>query len=533
MLTDAYMRPHTWLPRLAVTMVVLASAACSGGVDTGDSDSALITDLLKNKEEFFASEMLYVSISGWDGAKMTPASLRDESSTKGAQLAIYQTKADSDLACPDKEVQAKGLIYKSNAFTLRTSGNMTNGTPKSSYKVSLEDKNDRLWGMKKLNLKSMWNDVSQMRESIAWSIFREAGVPAPHHTYAKFCINGKYFGLYSLIEQVDKAMLKDHFGKNNDGNLYKGYWVDEKVDIGPATLGYRKQGSDDSGRAYFKSGVPIDQRSYRLSTNDDPGDPGELKTYDDLATLIRVHSGLGIQGSGDAKFNTPEYKKSLEAVFNVKGFLRWAAVNSLLGSWDNYYATPANYYIYNSGPQGDSKGFMKKPYFTWIPWDYDNSFGIDFFGRAWQHVGIMDWVGYNGQSNMGSLPLLKHIFANDDYVRYYLDAIEWINDTLFTDGAVSAKVAKLVPRVQKAAFQEGNFSSAPQTGRQFNNDEVFNNGFQHNELRRGSMFILGIKHYVIMRHASVADQVARLRAERKMPRGSSGGTFPPREEPLP
>ena len=34
---------------------------------------------------------------------------------------------------------------------------------------------------------------------------------------------------------------------------------------------------------------------------------------------------------------------------NVRAFLRWAGVNVLLGSWDNYFATPANYYLYNSG----------------------------------------------------------------------------------------------------------------------------------------------------------------------------------------
>ena len=34
---------------------------------------------------------------------------------------------------------------------------------------------------------------------------------------------------------------------------------------------------------------------------------------------------------------------------------------------------------------------MGRPYFTFIPWDYDNSFGIDYFGTAWQYTDLLDW----------------------------------------------------------------------------------------------------------------------------------------------
>ena len=71
----------------------------------------------------------------------------------------------------------------------------------------------------------------------AYALFQEAGVDAPRHTYAKFCINDKYYGLYSMIENVEKGFLKDHFGDNDNGNLYKAYWTAN--DIGPATLAYR------------------------------------------------------------------------------------------------------------------------------------------------------------------------------------------------------------------------------------------------------------------------------------------------------
>ena len=76
---------------------------------------------------------------------------------------------------------------------------------------------------------------------------------------------------------------------------------------------------------------------------------------------------------------------------NAHAFLRWASVNVLLGSWDNYYATPSNYYLYNSGRLGAEDDFMHSPYFTFIPWDYDNCLGIDYFGTQWQYTDILDW----------------------------------------------------------------------------------------------------------------------------------------------
>jgi spore coat protein CotH len=60
--------------------------------------------------------------------------------------------------------------------------------------------------MARLNLKSMYNDPSQMREALAWRLFAAAGVPSPEHTYVKLAINGAYCGLHSLIEQIDSNL---------------------------------------------------------------------------------------------------------------------------------------------------------------------------------------------------------------------------------------------------------------------------------------------------------------------------------------
>jgi hypothetical protein len=403
-----------------------------------------------------------------------------------------------------------------------------------SWKVDFEPggDDDQLVGMERLNLKAMYNDPSQMREALAWELFGRVGIPAARHTYAKLGINGGYRGLFSLIEQVDKRFLKDWFGKNDRGNLYKAYCGD----VGCATLERRVgRGGDDSGRQYFTPGH--DDLTYRLKSNDD--DPA-ASTYNDLAQLIRTIDGTSL-GGGDARFRSDQFRESVEGVLNVRAFLRWAGVNLLLGSWDNYFATPANYYLYNSGRRGDEDGFAGSPYFTFIPWDYDNSFGIDFFGTQWQYTDVVDWVSNTRQYWKGRgtsrIPLLQNLLANPDFLAYYLDHLEYLLDAELTLEKVVAQMGTgggdgLWQRLSQAAYLESDTPGGqPFTGRQFTNDQVYRTGFEQNELRQGEAKIEGIVHYVRMRRDRAGEQLAKLRTDVRA--GSSGAGFPVALERLP
>jgi len=493
----------------------------AGEDDDGKADA--VTE--GKKSDFFAADTFwYVRIKSWDPQRMGPSSLAEATQVDGAELEVFRARPDVAGHCPDAEVGEGDRVHATADFSLRTSGNFTNGTPKSSYKVKFTAKAARLFGMRALNLKAMWNDVSQMRESIAWDQFRKARVAAPRHTYARFCIDGRYYGLYSVIEQVDESFLGTHFGDNDEGNLYKAYWED----IGPATLEHRKGADgDDSGRQYFTAS-DIEERTYQLQTNEKPDDDPKLQTYDDLAAFIRTINGVGLPGDGMAKFDTPQYREAVEAIFDVRGFLRWAGVNTLLGAWDNYYRTPSNYYLYNSGPRSEPKGFMSRPYFHWIPWDYDNSLGIDPMGIDWQYGDIVDWRKTSGGP---AIPLVENLLANSELRAYYLDHLDHVLDAAFREDLLSEALGAegsggTIDRVRLSAFLEADGpQSPPHTGRQFTNDQIYWNGFEHQELWwAGSMHAWGIKHFVIMRQDSARKQLAEWR--KLHPKGSSGASFP-------
>lgn len=507
---------------LALLTALSLGACATSESETGSTVQEVTTNVVRSKSDLFAQEATYfVRIANWDGRYMTPASLNDERMTAGSSMRLYKTAISSGAHCPDGEVSDSNLVFETKTFSLRTSGNVTNGTPKSSYKIGLEDDDDRLFKMKSINLKSMWNDVSQMREAVSWSMFNKAGLATPRHVYAKLCINDKYYGLYSMIEQVEKAFLKDRFEDNDKGNLYKAYWAD----IGPAGLERRKgSDGDDSGKQYFKS-RDMDKRSYQLKTNDKSDDAPEEQTYEDLATFIRVLNGATLPPSapiGEARFASAEFKTALDNVFDTRAFLRWASVNMLIGAWDNYWGTAANYYLYNSGHAGAARTFMEKPYFHWIPWDYDNTFGIDRYDTAWQYVNILDWEGatrgyHHGETS--KLPLITNMLKHPDYVRYYLDHMEYMLDTVYNDAAIGKQIGDddsrngIWKRISRAAFLESDSATAaPHTGRQFTNDQVYWNGFKGDELNFAGAKILGIKHFTKMRHDHVRRQIAGLRA---------------------
>ena len=216
-------------------------------------------------------------------------------------------------------------------------------------------------------------------------------------------------------------------------------------------------------------------------------------------------------------------------------------VNVLLGAWDNYFATPSNYYLYNSGRKGGERDFVDAPYFTFIPWDYDNCLGIDDVGTCWQYSDLLDWPSNTGRywsdRSVSRIPLVTNLLRNHEYRRYYLDHIEYFLDTEFNPESIAAEIGDesaggLWARVRQAAYQESDTPHGqPFTGRRYSNHEVYWNSGRQCEVQHGSRKAEGIVHYVRMRHDSAREQIAQLR--KTFPRSARNGDFPSTMEPLP
>lgn len=152
-------------------------------------------------------------------------------------------KIDSDPAAEEyvvgslnfngEELSTVGIRYKGSigAFVDAVSGKdwTKPSGHKTATKISLKVKIDwgdsarTFYGLKKLQFHSQNLDPSQMHERLGYWLFREMGVVAPRSVHARLIINGVFYGVYALTEQIDEQFIAYNY-KDASGNLYKEVW---------------------------------------------------------------------------------------------------------------------------------------------------------------------------------------------------------------------------------------------------------------------------------------------------------------------
>jgi hypothetical protein len=185
-------------------------------------------------------------------------------------------------------------------------------------------------GIKKLSLNNATQDPSYMRDMLAYNIMRTAGVKASRTAYTKLFINDVYWGLYVMVEQVDKTFLNNHF-KNNDGNLFKC--------------------QENSNLSYYGADPAQYQMAFELKTNELADD------WTGFVNFVRYANRNGMYGD--------EYKTTFPKIFDITSYFKVLAIDILLLNWDSYYDHGRNFYLYED---------IEEHKFHWIPWDYNLSF---------------------------------------------------------------------------------------------------------------------------------------------------------------
>ncbi|MEM9930775.1 MAG: CotH kinase family protein, partial [Bacteroidota bacterium] len=138
------------------------------------------------------------------------------------------------------------------------------------------------------------------------------------------------------------------------------------------------------------------QRVYDLRTNT------EVDDYSDLANFISI---LNLTSLADLPCE-------LEDVFNVDNYLKIMAVDVLTGNWDGYAYNKNNFYLYHNT-------YTDK--FEFIPYDLDNTLGINWLSPDWTTRDLYDWPPSNQ-----SRPLFERLLEVEDYrarYTYYLTQI--------------------------------------------------------------------------------------------------------------
>lgn len=208
-------------------------------------------------------------------------------------------------------------------------GSLRSLDEKAAFKVDLDDYENRsLRGVDDLTINNMVQDPTYVAELITYTLFREAGLPAPRVGYVRLFVNGELFGLYALVETPDEDFLAT--------------WYDDPT--GPLFEG-----------AY---GVDFYQGNEWSFEYDEGPDENDRSTLTELATAL------------DTSPSTPGSYAHLQTLVDMPQFLRVMGTEAITWHWDGY-TTANNYRVYHE-PSTDL--------FTMIPWGTDQTWTDEWYG---------------------------------------------------------------------------------------------------------------------------------------------------------
>ena len=318
-----------------------------------------------------------------------------------------------------------GIRVKGNS-SLRSTYN--SGLKKFSFKLDFDEfednypaiDNQRFYGFRQLNLNNNFEDKSFLREKVGSDLFREYGLVSARTAFAAIYIDygegEQYFGLYTLVEEVDDTVLDDQLG-HSGGNLYK----------------------PEGSAATFAYGT------YDESEMEKKNNEGDYTDVNALYTIIN---------SNDRIDDNENWKSELESIFDVDEYIKWLAANTTMQNWDTYGKMNHNFLLYNNP---DSNTII------WIPWDNNESLQEGKMGGALSlslsEVGD-DW------------PLIRYIIDENEYLELYHAHLEVFISETFTSTRMQNKYQTLADMIQEWVYlEESNFSF-------LNNDYEFNSAVE-------------------------------------------------------
>lgn len=269
----------------------------------------------------------------------------------------------------DKTWWNVGFRYKGNSslFSVRT---------KRPFRLNFDEYEDQkpeindqhFYGFSCMTFGNNWNDDSFMKEKVTSEIFRDGGVPAAKSSFCRVYIDtgsgAKYWGLYTMTEDVSDAMLKDQFG-DDKGNCYK---------------------PEDNGADWTS---PFRQDAFKKKNNEEAADWSDVKG---------AHTALFATNS-----NAAIWRANLEKYFNSRRFLRWLAINTAIVNWDCYGSMAHNYYLYQD--------VSKDGALVWITWDHNLSMTQDMMTRKTASLSLSEVTN--------KWPLIRKLMDDPYYKNIY------------------------------------------------------------------------------------------------------------------
>ena len=289
-------------------------------------------------------------------------------------------------------------------------------------------------GVKKLNLMNGVGDPAIIKDKVVYNMFRQHGVPGPRVVNAKVYINDEYWGIYGLIEQIDKRYLKRNFA-DKTGNLWKN--------------------QDNSTLSW--QGTNPDSYTFELQTNEEENDFTKFIEFVDF-----------INNTSDVDFES-----GIESIFDLDEYLRILAIDILTNNWDSYIEHGRNWYLYHE---------PKTNKMHWLPWDYNFAFDRSEFGSEDFPILL----------NNFEKVLIRRILNVDDFRIRYLNYMCEILEVNFTNERLDSKLdAQLNLLVTDWDLATNNFFSLSDVQNSINGETWTGSPVNFNPVQGFKKFIQG------------------------------------------
>ncbi len=406
--------------------------------------------------------------------------------------AIEEQYVRADLWYDGELIQDIAVRPKGNSSLTSA---VSSGTARFSLRVDLNFFNaaNNLYGVKKLNFNNGFSDPTFMREVLGYELFEQMGIPTPRTCFVDLWVNDTHLGLYTMVEQIDRTFLSEHFD-DNTGNLYKpepsaaylNWTEDDITTTGEASVEDVNLGGGNLLEILEALGLwEPEEEEGAADVPWGPGGPGENMPFQDIPPEDRLPQGGppedmlpggvppgqmpagGMPGGGmslgqgdlleqmglktnesnpdhsalfqllDVLNNEPDetFAEEIEKVLDVDQVLRFLAVSAAIVHLDNYIGMGHNYYLY----EVDGR-------FTIIPWDLNMSFGT--FSSGLNRDGIINfYIDEPTSGAVANYPLVR-LLSVPAYLETYHGYLEELIEGPLSPEVMNARIDELAELIR-------------------------------------------------------------------------------------
>lgn len=277
---------------------------------------------------------------------------------------------------------------------MRIRGDGTRMWPKKSLKIVFDNEPFET-GREKINFNSEYESPCYMSQYLSSRLYRESGHNCFNSEHARVFANGKFLGLYLMIENIDAQFLESR-GLDPKGNLYKA-----------TRNGASMSDMDDIYNLWEKK------------TNESTG-------WDDLVQMIH-----DINSVPDDQF-----QQYLKENFEYDKVINLLAMNMLIANASTYYH---NYHLFHDINESNK--------WQVTPWDMDKTFWIPGYPFPYHHS-----ASYYENDN----PLPERSWLTKAVFDDVKDRVNTLASTIFNENHIFPIIDSLKAELKASVEEDGN-----------------------------------------------------------------------------